>query len=159
ITRLIEISYKQNEQERPKTISSIEQIAQWLVCLDYSLQQKREQMHFDHEHDEQEEKETIIKLKQMKILPLKQQSYLVSVNEFDKHAISFPLDKSVLFSKHLKLVLNDIPTLDEQLLNFIEDKYPRRYDSIKHLLQNLGKYFPSRREESSKHKLYDFSLD
>ncbi|CAF3761406.1 unnamed protein product [Adineta steineri] len=136
ITRLIEISYKQNEQERPKTISSIEQIAQWLVCLDYSLQQKREQIDFDH--DEQEEKETIIKLKQMKILPLKQQSYLVSVNEFDKHAISFPLDKSVRYSKHLKLVLNDIPTLDEQLLNFIEDKYPRRYDSIKHLLKNLG---------------------
>jgi predicted protein tyrosine phosphatase len=85
------------------------------------------------------EKDTITKLKQLKIIPLKQQTHLVSIDEFNKHAISFPLDKSIRFSKHLKLVLDDIPTLDEQLLHFIEDKYPRRFDSIKRLLQRLGK--------------------
>ncbi|CAF1642134.1 unnamed protein product, partial [Adineta ricciae] len=74
ITRLIELSYKQDEQERPKTPTSIEQIAQWLVCLDYSLQQQREQMRFNPDHDPKVEKETIEKIKQMKIIPIKQQS-------------------------------------------------------------------------------------
>jgi hypothetical protein len=96
-------------------------------------------MHFDNDHDDKEEKETIAKLKQMKIIPIKQRACLVSVNEFDKYAISFPLDKAIRYSKHLKLVLDDVPTLDEQLLNFIEDKHPRRVDSIKRLLQKLGK--------------------
>lgn len=77
----------------------------------------------------------------MKIIPLKQQSYLVSVDEFDTYAISFPLDKTIKFSKHLKTVLDDIPTLDEQLLTVIEDKHPRNFDSIKRLLQKLGKNF------------------
>ncbi|UJR37109.1 hypothetical protein I4U23_029813 [Adineta vaga] len=138
ITRLIEISYQQNEQERPKTTSSIEQIAQWLVCLDYSLEQQRKQIYFDHDHNEKNEEDTITKLKQMKILPIKQHSRLMSVNEFNKYSISFPLDKSIRFSKHLKLVLDDMPTLDEQLLNIIEDKYPRQLDSIKRLLRKLG---------------------
>ncbi|CAF2658198.1 unnamed protein product [Rotaria sp. Silwood2] len=133
ITRLIEASYKQNEQQHIKTTSAIEQIAQWLVCLDYSLQQQREEMNY-----KERENDTITKLKQLKIIPLKDQSHLVSVDEFSKHTISFPPDKSTQFSKHLKLILDDIPILDEQLLNFIEDKYPRRVDSIKRLLLNLG---------------------
>ncbi|CAF4681057.1 unnamed protein product [Rotaria sp. Silwood1] len=133
ITRLIEASYKQNEQQHLKTTSTIEQIAQWLVCLDYSLQQQREEMNY-----KERENDTITKLKKLKIIPLKDHSRLVSVDEFDKHTISFPPNKSTPFSKHLKLVLDDIPTLDEQLLNFIEDKYPRRVDSIRRLLLNLG---------------------
>jgi hypothetical protein len=96
-------------------------------------------MHFDRHHHEKEEKETISKLKHMKIIPLKDQSRLVSVNEFDKHGISFPLNKSIPYSKHFRIVLDDIPRLDEQLLNFIEDKYPRRIESIKKLLRKLGK--------------------
>ncbi|CAF1395347.1 unnamed protein product [Rotaria sordida] len=133
ITQLIETSYKQKEQQHIKTTSAIEQIAQWLVCLDYSLQQQRQEINF-----KARESDTINKLKQLKIIPLKDQSQLVSVNEFDKYPISFPWEKSIKYSKHLKLVLDDIPTIDEQLLNFIEDKYPRRLDSIKRLLQNLG---------------------
>ncbi len=86
------------------------------------------------------EKDTIAKLKQLKIIPIKQQSYLVSVDEFEKNTISFPLNKAVRYSKHLKLVLDDVPTLDEQLLDLIEDKHPRRIDSIKRLLQKLGEY-------------------
>lgn len=85
-----------------------------------------------------QEKDTITKLKQMKIIPLKQQSYLVSVDEFDTQNILFPLNKTTQYSKHLRIVLDDIPTLDEQLLNFIEDKHPRRMESIKRLLQKLG---------------------
>ncbi|CAF4156233.1 unnamed protein product, partial [Rotaria magnacalcarata] len=108
-------------------------VAQWLACLDYSLQEQREDMNY-----KERESETIAKLKKLKIIPLKDHSRLVSVDEFDKHAISFPLSKSNNFSKHLKLVLDDLPTVDEQLINFIEDKYPRRADSIQRLFQNLG---------------------
>jgi len=96
-------------------------------------------MHFNHTHHDKEEKETISKLQHMKIIPLKGQSRLVSVNDFEKHGISFPLDKSTAFSKYFRIVLDDIPTLDEQLLNFIDDKYPRRIDSIRKLLRKLGK--------------------
>jgi hypothetical protein len=96
-------------------------------------------MHFTYNHHEKEEKETISKLQHMKIIPLKGQSCLVSVNDFEKHGISFPLSKSTAFSKNFRIVLDDIPTLDEQLLDFIEDKYPRRVDSIKKLLRKLGK--------------------
>ena len=95
-------------------------------------------MRFNSDHDPMVEKETIAKIKQMKIIPIKQQSRLASINEFEKYAITFPLDKSVKYSKHLKLVLEDIPTLDEHLLTFIEDKHPRQIDSIKQFLQKLG---------------------
>jgi hypothetical protein len=103
-------------------------------------------MHFDTDHDEKRERETITKLKQLKIIPLRQQPYLVSIDEFDELAIKLPLDKSTRYSKHLKLVLDDVPTLDEQLLDFIEDKYPQRVDSIRTLLRKLGEnqsiFFP-----------------
>jgi hypothetical protein len=109
-------------------------VAQWLVCLDYSLQQQqREEM-----YSGKREKETIARLKQLKIIPLKEQAYLVSVDQFDKENISFPLDKSVALSRHLKIVLDDVPILDQHLLTFIEDKYPQRFDSIKKLLRKLG---------------------
>ena len=90
-------------------------------------------------HHATREKETIAKLKQLKMIPLKQQAYLVSVDEYEKHGISFPPPKSSQYSKHLKLVLEDLPTLDEQLLDYIEDKHPRQLESIKRLLQKLGK--------------------
>ena len=89
------------------------------------------------EHKRQEE--IIAKLKQMKIIPLKQEQCLVSIAELDKGIILFPLDKSNRYSKSLALVLNDVPLLDDQLLNFIEDNYPRRTDSIKKLLMKLGR--------------------
>jgi hypothetical protein len=114
-------------------------VAQWLVCLDYSLQQQRDQLPYNNIHNETQEKETISKLKQMKIIPLKDQSRLVSVSDFEKHGITFPLNKSIAYSTHFRIVLDDIPRLDEQLLDFIEDKYPRRVDSIKKLLRKIGK--------------------
>jgi hypothetical protein len=99
-------------------------------------------MQDDIDHDKKRETDTLTKLKQMKIIPLRQTSRLVSISEYDKYAITFPLDKSIAYTKHLKLVLDDVPILDEQLFNFIEDKYPRRVDSIKKLLQKLGETPP-----------------
>ena len=108
-------------------------VAQWFVCLDYSLQQQREEMNY-----KERQNTTIAKLRSLKIIPLKEQPYLVSVNEFNKQTILFPFRNTARHSKHLKLVLDDIPTLDEELLNFIEEKYPQRMDYIKRLLRNLG---------------------
>ena len=69
---------------------------------------------------------------------MKDQTRLVSIDEFHQRAILFPLDKSATFEKHLKLVLEDLPTIDEKLLEYIEKKYPRRLESIKRLLKDLG---------------------
>ena len=74
----------------------------------------------------------------MKIIPLKQQTKLVSIEEMKERAILFPLDKSIAYEKYLKLVLEDLPTIDDKLLEYIEKKYPRRLESIKRLLQDLG---------------------
>jgi hypothetical protein len=106
------------------------------VCLDYSLVEEQKEMH--HTIDK---KETIKQLKKLKMIPLKHRSHLVSADEFEQLGISFPLEKSDRLSKYLKLILDDLPTLDEQLLDFIEDKHPRRIESIKRLLRELGKNF------------------
>jgi len=108
-------------------------VAEWLLCLDYSLRKSREEAH----HSERE-KEIIAKLKQLKIIPLKQQTQFVSIDQFDKYSIAFPLDKKGKYSQHLRLVLDDRPTLDEQLFNYIEDKYPDQLEAIKRLLKKLG---------------------
>lgn len=81
---------------------------------------------------------TIDQLKQMKIIPLKDQIRLVSIEEFNQRTILFPLDKSSRFDKHLQIVLEDHPTIDERLIEYIEKKYPRRLESIKNLLKDLG---------------------
>jgi len=81
---------------------------------------------------------TMDQLKQMKIIPLKDQTRLVSIEEFNQRAILFPIDKSAPYEKHLKIVLEDLPTIDEKLLEYIEKKYPRRLESIKSLLKDLG---------------------
>lgn len=99
-------------------------------------------MQFSDGQSDQREQQTIDKLKRMKIIPTKQHSHLVSVNDFEGRAVVFPLDKSTAYSKHLRLVLEDVPMLDEQLLNIIEDKHPRRVDSIKQLLKKLGTLSP-----------------
>jgi hypothetical protein len=156
ILRLIRTLYTQNEQEHSTKTTSIEQseffscwiltivktvilVAQWFLCIDYSLQQEREKPGFNIDHDDQNEITTIDQLKQMKIIPLREQTRLVSIDEFNERTILFPLDKSSQFDKHLKLVLEDLPTIDERLLEYIENKYPRRLESIKHLLKDLGK--------------------
>lgn len=111
-------------------------VAQWLLCLDYSLVQGRHDAHYFTR-----EKETINRLKQLKMIPLKHEAHLVSMDEYEKQGIMLPSAKSAQLSKHLKLVLDDLPTLDEQLLNFVEDKQARQLDSIKSLLKKLGKTF------------------
>lgn len=104
------------------------------MCLDYSLEQERHEA-----HHLAREKETITRLKKLKMIPLKHETHLVSVDEYEKQGISLPSAKSAQLSKHLKLVLDDLPTLDEQLLDAIEDKNPRQLESVKRLLQKLGK--------------------
>ena len=120
-------------------------VAQWLVCLDYVLLNQRDPAHSGSMSEHKRQEEIIAKLKQMKIIPLKQEQHLVSIAELDKGTVLFPLDKSNRYAKSLALVLNDVPLLDDQLLNFIEDNYPRRNDSIKKLLIKLGR----RRQVSS----------
>ena len=110
-------------------------VARWLLCLDYSLEQERHEA-----HHLARERETIARLKKLKMIPLKHETHLVSMDEYEKQGISLPSVKSAQLSKHLKLVLDDLPTLDEQLLDFIEDKHPRQLDSIKRLLQKLGQF-------------------
>ncbi|CAF4848454.1 unnamed protein product [Rotaria sp. Silwood1] len=138
ILRLIRSLYTQNEQEHTTKTTNIEQIAQWFLCIDYSLQQERERPGFNIDDDNQREQTTIEQLKQMKIIPLKDQTQLVSIEQYQERAIFFPLDKSIPYAKHLKIVLEDLPTIDERLLDYIEKKYPRRLESIKRLLKDLG---------------------
>ncbi|CAF2946901.1 unnamed protein product, partial [Rotaria sp. Silwood2] len=140
ILRLIRMLYTQNEQEHTTKTTSIEQIAQWFLCIDYSLQQEREKPGFNIDDDNQKEQTTIEQLKQMKIIPLKDQTQLVSIDQYQERAILFPLDKSIPYPKHLKIVLEDLPTIDERLLIYIETKYPRRLESIKRLLKDLELY-------------------
>lgn len=82
--------------------------------------------------------ETIARLKQMKIIPLRLHPHFVSIDQFEKNTILFPFEKSTGYTKDLRLVLDDVPIIDEDLLNFIEDKHSRRLDSIKKLLRDLG---------------------
>ncbi|CAF4554662.1 unnamed protein product [Rotaria sp. Silwood2] len=139
ILKLIRTLYKQNDQVHSTKTTNIEQIAQWLLCIDYSLQQERERPGFNNDDDNDEnEMTTMNELKQLKIIPLRHQSRLVSFDEFEERTILFPLDKSIKFEKHLKIILDDLPTIDNRLLDYIEDKYPRRIDSVKTLLTNLG---------------------
>jgi hypothetical protein len=83
--------------------------------------------------------ETIARLKQMKILPLRLHPHFVSIDQFEKNTVLFPFEKSTKYTKDLRLVLDDVPIIDEELLNFIEDKHSRRSDSIRKLLRDLGK--------------------
>lgn len=102
------------------------------------MQQEREKPGFNNDGDDDTEITTMAELKQLKIIPLRQQSRLVSLDEFENRAILFPPDKSIKFAKHLNIVFDDLPTIDDRLLDYIEDKYPRRLDSIKLFLTNLG---------------------
>lgn len=103
------------------------------------MQQERERPGFTIDDQDEREQTTVEQLKQMKILPLKGQTQLVSIVEFQPRTIFLPLDKSIAYSKHVRLVLEDLPTIDERLFDYIEQKYPHRLDSIKRLLKDLGK--------------------
>ncbi|CAF2878871.1 unnamed protein product [Rotaria sp. Silwood2] len=138
IIRLIKGLYKHQEQEHSTKTSSIEQIAQWLLCIDLILQQQQEGEQTRGGHNERVETTSITELKQLKIIPLNGHSRLVSIDEYYEQVILFPLSKTAQYKKPFKIVLNDLPTLDERLLQYIEDKFPRRYESIVNLLKRLG---------------------
>ncbi|CAF1121480.1 unnamed protein product [Rotaria sordida] len=142
IIRLIKELYKQHEQEHSTKTSSIEQIAQWLLCIDYILQQQQQQESEQSRGGQYERVETttITELKQLKIIPLSGHSRLVSMDEYNEEVILFPLSKKIQYKKPFKIVLEDLSRLDERLLEYIEDKFPRRYESIECLLKKLGEY-------------------
>ncbi|CAF3623985.1 unnamed protein product [Rotaria sp. Silwood1] len=116
----------------------IKLVAQWLLCIDYILQQQQESEQTRGSHNERVETTSITELKQLKIIPLNGHSRLVSIDEYYEQVILFPLSKTAQYTKSFKIVLNDLPTLDERLLQYIEDKFPRRYESIVNLLKRLG---------------------
>jgi hypothetical protein len=62
----------------------------------------------------------------------------VSIEQFKDRAILFPLDKSTPYAKYIRLVYQDLPTIDQRLLDYIEKKYPHRLESIISLLKDLG---------------------
>jgi hypothetical protein len=62
----------------------------------------------------------------------------VSIEQFKDRAILFPLDKSIPYAKYIRLVYQDLPTIDQRLLDYIEKKYPHRLESIMSLLKDLG---------------------
>jgi hypothetical protein len=103
-----------------------------LVCIDYILQQQQE--------SERAETTTIAELKQLKIIPLSGHSRLVSIDEYHEELILFPLSKTAQYKKPFKIILDDLPRLDERVLQYIEEKFPRRYESIESLLKKLGEY-------------------
>ena len=157
ILQLIRSLYAQNSQEHNTKTTNIEQsmfllsylisyltnsyyisVAQWLLCIDYSLQQERERPGFTIDDNHENEQTTMEELKKLKILPLKGQTQLVSIEQYQPRTIFFPLEKSIPFEKHVKLVFEDLPTIDDRLLEFIERKYPHRLVSIKQLLKELG---------------------
>ncbi|CAF4895911.1 unnamed protein product [Rotaria sp. Silwood1] len=120
----------------PEQLAS--EFAQWLLCIDYILQQQQENEQSRGSHNERIETTTIAELKQLKIIPLNGQSRLVSIDEYNEQVILFPLSKTAQYKKPFKIVLDDLPRLDERLLEYIENKCPRRYESIECLLKKLG---------------------
>jgi hypothetical protein len=62
------------------------------------------------------------------------------MDEYNDQVILFPLSKTIPYNKPFKIVLDDLPRLDGRLLEYIEDKFPRRYESIECLLKKLGEY-------------------
>ncbi|CAF4741126.1 unnamed protein product [Rotaria sp. Silwood1] len=120
----------------PEQLAS--EFAQWLLCIDYILQQQPENEQSRGSHNERIETTTIAELKQLKIIPLNGQSRLVSIDEYNEQVILFPLSKTAQYKKPFKIVLDDLPRLDERLLEYIENKCPRRYESIECLLKKLG---------------------
>jgi hypothetical protein len=111
-----------------------------LVCIDYILQQQQENEQSRGGFTDKIETTTIAELKQLKIIPLIGHSRLVSMDEYNEKVVLFPLSKTAQYNKPFRTVLEDLPRLDERLLVCIEEKSPRRHDSIEYLLKKLGKY-------------------
>ncbi|CAF4753864.1 unnamed protein product [Rotaria socialis] len=140
IIRLIKELYKQDEQTHSTKTSSIEQIAKWLLCINYIIEQQQQengQLRDSGTHTEEIEASKLRELKQLKIFPLSGHSQLVSMDEYKDQVILFPLPKTAQYKKPFKIILNDLPRLDERLIEYIEDKFARRYDSIVCLLKKL----------------------
>lgn len=130
INEIIKIIKHQFLNQQHSLISSIESIAQWLLCLNYSL----EQMKYSCDTDDDE-----IQLKDLKMIPIESQNELVSTNEMK---IFFPDTKEKISNdgneQKLMKFLNDLPTVKIELFNYIEQNYADRLPDIKDLLKKCG---------------------
>ncbi|CAF0986825.1 unnamed protein product [Adineta steineri] len=133
VIKLIELAYQSDDREYLITETIIQEVAQWFICLDYSLQ---EQHAFDRWQNKKDD--TFDRLKLLKIIPLQFSKHLVSLHEFQHDTIFFPLNKSTKYARHLRLILDDVPILDHRLIIYIEDHYSRRFQSCRKLLEKLG---------------------
>lgn len=130
IHEIIKIIKSQFLSQQQSTNSSIEQIAQWLMCLNYSL----EQMKYIDSHDDDD----TVQLKDLKMIPIENQAELVSTNEM---TIFFPdTTQNILAENDRKFVhlLNDLPTVKIELLNYLEQNHADRFEEIKDLLKKFG---------------------
>ncbi|CAF4171402.1 unnamed protein product, partial [Rotaria sordida] len=87
IHEIIKIIKKQFLIQEQSTNNSIEQIAQWLMCFNYCLEQMK---YFDNNDD------NTIQLQELKMIPIENQTELVSTNEMK---IFFPDTKQTNFTE------------------------------------------------------------
>ncbi|CAF4224734.1 unnamed protein product, partial [Rotaria sp. Silwood2] len=129
IHEIIKIIKEQFLNQQQSSTSSIEQIAQWLICLNYSLEQMKYLSYSDDD---------TIQLKELKMIPIENQTELVSTNEM---TIFFPdttqMNSTEIDRKLIKL-LNDLPTVKIELFHYIEQNYIDRLQEIKELLKKFG---------------------
>ncbi|CAM4834054.1 unnamed protein product [Rotaria magnacalcarata] len=129
IHEIIKIIKKQFLIQKEANDGSIEQISQWLMCVNYCLEQMK---YLDNNEDD------TIELKELKIIPIENQTKLVSTNEMK---IFFPDTKQINFTdvdeKFIRL-LNDLPTVKLELFDYIERNHVDRLEEIKELLKKFG---------------------
>lgn len=128
IHEIIKIIKKQFlNQQQSTTNSSIEQIAQWLICLNYSLDQMK---YLDNNNDDD-----TIHLKELKMIPIENQTELVSTNEM---TIFFPHTPSTKIDQKFLQLLNDLSTVKRELFDYIKQNYNDRLEEIIKLLKKFG---------------------
>ncbi|CAF1159124.1 unnamed protein product, partial [Didymodactylos carnosus] len=120
-----------NEQHTINTCS-IEQIAQWLLCIDYCLHNSEQHATINDDY-----RRTCEKLRHLKILPIHKQLKLVSISEM---TIFFPVKDNILqkFSNHMRYLYEDLTILNNDLLLYVQKHYSFRYESFLQLLKELG---------------------
>ncbi|CAF3365211.1 unnamed protein product [Rotaria sp. Silwood2] len=129
IHEIIKMIKKQFLVQEQSPHTSIEQIAQWLLCLHYSL----EQMKYLNDIDDD-----TVQLKELKMIPIENQAELVSTNEM---IIFFPDTKqaeSTHIDQKFTKLLNDLPTIKTELFHYIKQNYPDRLQEIKELMRKFG---------------------
>jgi hypothetical protein len=106
---------------------SFDVAAQWLVCVGYYFQQR-----------DKNENELLKRLKQVKLFPLDSHTHLISIDEFKNKTLLLPFAKTAKFAKNLRTVIEEIPALDQGLIQFVEEHHPTRAKHFIELLKKIG---------------------